>query len=84
MAIKTNADKKMAVVDWDWKVQPNWAEIMQAVHFVEGKPFFTEAETGSDDYAVVISSAPISETEADRIYDQAFGGEWDEFEKEAE
>jgi hypothetical protein len=84
MSIYKSHDKKIAIVDWDWKAQPNWAHIMEAVRLVGSSPFFMEAETHSDDYAVVISAEPMSSAEADRIYDQAFGGEWDEEEMEAE
>lgn len=54
------------VVSWDWREQPDLAELRDiltphGIHLVS-------VATGSDQYAVAISTAPISQDQADEAY----------------
>lgn len=61
-------------LSWDWKTQPNWVEVEEAIIdlFDNGyRPAFYEIETGSDQYALLISSEHgLSESRQIEIYDQ--------------
>jgi hypothetical protein len=61
------------IVTWDWREQPDLAELRDiltphGIHLVQ-------AATGDDQYAVAISTAPISQDQADEAYRTRFEGE---------
>lgn len=66
--MKNKVAKNVFVHIWDWKEQPNFNEIQSSVNELDGKPTFTEVQTGSDEYAVIISTSDISESDAKRFY----------------
>jgi hypothetical protein len=81
MTLIINLKEPIAIVTWDWKEQPSWGAISSAMEHVSflasGKISFYSVDTGSDDYAVVITgqhNQPENDTKAEEIYDQA----WDE------
>lgn len=51
---------------WDWKDQPDLQELATLVNQVSGgrKIFFTEADTGGDAFAIVVSDVELSKEEA--------------------
>ncbi len=62
-------DKDVYVHTWDWKEQPKWNEILLSVRELDGKTiYFTEADTGMDEYSVIISIRKLTKKEADNYY----------------
>jgi hypothetical protein len=58
------------VVLWDWKEQPNWADIQYALNRY-ARPVITPLkDTGSADYVVVISSMTLTQAEVNACYIQ--------------
>jgi hypothetical protein len=58
------------IVMWDWKEQPDPAEIDRAVqHVSRGAAFAAEADTHSDERAIVFSTRPISNADATELFD---------------
>ena len=55
---------------WDYRRQPDMAAIAAAVAQVSagGPVFMREVETGTDDYAWVVSDAVLTERQAWRLY----------------
>jgi hypothetical protein len=58
-----------AVLTWDWREQPDLGELHQAVNRLAGL-HVEPVETGSDQYAVVISSRDLSREDYQRIYEE--------------
>jgi hypothetical protein len=57
------------ILSWDWKEQPDLRALAQLVNEVSGgRVHITEAETGSDQYAIVIADHPVSDTDAAEAY----------------
>ena len=60
------------VLSWDWREQPNLAQLGRAIHDLSGGLLHLhEVQTGSDDYAIVIADQPLTDAEARRIYEEA-------------
>jgi hypothetical protein len=56
------------IISWDWKEQPDLADIAAAVLEMSGGLVHMRAvETGSDSYQWVISDHPVDDTEALRL-----------------
>ena len=64
------------LISWDWKEAAPVDEIIAAIRRVTGVPnlFMRDVDTQSDQYAVVISDAEITDGEADAMYRAG----WDE------
>lgn len=76
-AVKKIAEKpeskkvKVRVLTWDWKEQPDFGEIGEAIKAVfDGKncPIISCVDTESDQFAIVISPVPITSKEARKAY----------------
>lgn len=67
-------DQGVYVHIWDWKDQPNWQEIMLSIRELDGKTiYFTNADTGADEYSVIISDRKITPVEAKKYYNVYIG-----------
>lgn len=57
---------------WDWKKQPNWKYIFNAIQELNSiglTAYHYEIETGNDDYGLLISSTPsYNKTDAFSIW----------------
>lgn len=59
----------MTVITWDYKEQPDWAEVNFAL--VEQIDFFIhEVESGTDQFAIVIGPRDMRPEEAQAEYDK--------------
>lgn len=58
------------MVSWDWREQPPWDEISDAQQrgFLHVR---LVPDTGSDAYVLVLSDAPVSEAEAQAVFNEA-------------
>lgn len=58
------------VFSWDWKAQPDMATIAAAVMEVSetGPVWMREINTGSDQYAWVVSGAELTDEQAWHLY----------------
>lgn len=62
---------KSKIISWDWKEKPNAEKIQSAIDSFAGfKTKIYNVETGSDDYAVVVSWAELTSSDAQSFYDQ--------------
>lgn len=72
-----------AVMSWDYREQPDLDDLARTVRDMTGGALnIREANTRSDQYAIVLSTAPLDETAADAVYDRwrkAMGGLGDIF-----
>lgn len=72
-------NKNIAVHTWDWKEQPDWDSISAIINeFQEsGEEIAIEnIDTGSDEYAVVLSTKDIPKDLVDQAYQQYY--EWED------
>lgn len=61
---------KVILVVWDWKDAPEADDLNNATHVVGGSPHFTYVrDTGGDDYAMIVSSSPVTEKEAQDMFE---------------
>ena len=58
------------VFSWDWKAQPDMFAIAAAVTELSanGQVFMREIDTGSDQYAWVVSGAEMTDEQASHLY----------------
>jgi hypothetical protein len=57
------------IMSWDWKAQPDLDRLAAVVlEMSGGRVHMRQAETGSDEYALVVSDEPLSQAEATREY----------------
>jgi hypothetical protein len=60
---------RTAVLSWDWRGQPDLARLGRLVADLSGGTLhLREADTGSDQYAVVLSTAPLDTAAATWVY----------------
>jgi hypothetical protein len=60
---------RTAVLSWDWRGQPDLARLGRLVADLSGGTLhLAEADTGCDQYAVVLSTAPLDDETATRVY----------------
>lgn len=57
-----------AILEWDWKGQPDWDEFNKEVNFHYGRPYFHQVDTGSDSYAVLVANQKLSDEEVQELY----------------
>ncbi len=55
------------IFTWDWKAQAPIAEILAAARDMPGPWFWFCPETGSDEYALILSDRELNADEAERI-----------------
>jgi hypothetical protein len=56
------------IITWDWKEQPDLAELAAAVAEMSGgRVHMREVDTGSDQYEWIISDYEVDDAEAERI-----------------
>lgn len=61
------------VITWDWREQPNLAELATAIRELsDDRVHLTQVDTGSDQYAIVLSRGRLSAESAAAAY----AGEW--------
>lgn len=61
------------IISWDWRGQPDIEELNEAVSAVfDGIhcPQVTSVDTGGDEYAVLVSPAPMTSAEAQAAYEE--------------
>lgn len=59
--------RELRVITWHWREQPDLDEIRNALSDIGGG-YLYPADTGCDDYAVVISKEPMVQQLADIAY----------------
>jgi hypothetical protein len=63
------------VFTWDYREQPDMAEIARTVTEMSGgRVFMAQADTGTDSYAWVISACELTGDQATAVYAAAAGG----------
>jgi hypothetical protein len=60
------------VLSWDWRGQIDLDDLAAAVRDLGGLHLI-EVETGDDQYAIVLSTEPVSRSAANRMYAEATG-----------
>lgn len=63
---------------WDWKSQPKWNEVEEAIIDLldhDMKPHFYECESGGDDHGLLISSEEMPHEMAQALFDKIYNGE---------
>jgi len=76
MSAANGLRRRPVCLSWDWREQPNLAELARALTDVSnGTVHLTEVATGDDQYAIVLSSSPVSKQDADEMYRVATGHE---------
>lgn len=65
------------VLSWDYRGQPDLAELARAVLAVSGGTVHLTAvaETGTDDYALIVADRPYEQVEASEVYQGHWRGE---------
>ena len=63
----TAADAIVRIFTWDWRAQPPLAEILSAARDMPGPWFWFCPETGSDEYALILSDRELAADEAERV-----------------
>jgi hypothetical protein len=57
------------VLSWDWRQQPDLDRLAQILlEISDGRVHLHQVDTGSDEYAIVLSDRPLTRTEADSCY----------------
>lgn len=63
------------VLSWDWRGQPDLDRLARALFTVSGGTVhLRQVETGSDQYAIVLSDKPLTEAEAYASYRENLEG----------
>ncbi len=58
------------IVSWDWQQQPDLEDLTKALREVSGGlVHLHQVDTGSDEYAIILSDRPLRPLEIDRIWD---------------
>jgi hypothetical protein len=61
---------RVGVISWDWRGRPDTDELRRILEAVSGGTVTCRtAETGSDEYAIVVSAGPLDEAEATKVFD---------------
>lgn len=65
------------VLSWDYRGQPDLAELARAVLAASGGTVHLTAveETGTDDYALIVAGEPYGQVEAREVYRRHWRGE---------
>lgn len=67
---------KMHILTWDWREQPDLDRLARIVNELSGnRVHITEAETGDDQYAIVIADVPVTDADAADAYQAYLRGE---------
>lgn len=59
----------MTIVTWDWREQPDWAEINFALT-QDNDAFVIPVESGSDQFACVVAQKDTTTEQAQRFFDE--------------
>jgi hypothetical protein len=60
---------EVRILTWDWREQPSFAELRLIVNaLTDGQLDVVEADTGSDQYALVFSTDGLTQAEATGAY----------------
>lgn len=71
----TDATHRSTVFTWDWREPPDMEQLAQILHNVSGGTVHLRmVETGSDQYAAVISAADLGEAGAQATYERWYEG----------
>jgi hypothetical protein len=61
---------RVGVISWDWREQPDPRELKALIEaLTDGAVTLAVPNTGSDQYALVLSRGPITEAEATEAFD---------------
>lgn len=64
---------KAAAMTWDWREQPDMGYLAQILHELsDGAIHLQKVETGSDEYAIVVSTPPLDPAAVDAVYRQSW------------
>lgn len=59
-----------SILTWDWREQPNLAELAELLlELTNGRLHLKSVDTGSDQYAVVISTVELDQAAVNAAYD---------------
>ncbi len=59
------------VLSWDWRAQPDLDQLAAAIHELSGgRLHLRQVNTGSDEYAIALADDPITDADANRIYEE--------------
>lgn len=62
------------VLSWDWREQPDLDALAGIIRDLSGlRVHLTQVDTGSDEYAIVLSDQQLSKDEAAQVY----AGRWE-------
>lgn len=62
------------IMTWDWKEQPDLTELAgRLLQLSEGRIHLYEVETGSDQYAIVLSDAAMDAAAVKAAFDDRWG-----------
>lgn len=64
------------ILSWDWKEQFNIDDLIQVVNELSGGKLHVKniEDTGGDEYAIIVSTEPLSDEKAQEIFESR----WDE------
>jgi hypothetical protein len=67
---------RVEVLSWDWKAQPSLDRFARIISDLSGgNVHLAQVNTGSDEYAVVLSDEPLNKDEAVEVYRRRWDGE---------
>ncbi len=65
----TTIRDRTEVLTWDWREQPNLAELAEMVTRLSGgRLHIVEPDTGGDEYAIVLSTRALTVEQATEVY----------------
>jgi hypothetical protein len=58
------------VLSWDWRGQPDLNQLAAAIRDLsEGRVSVQQVDTGSDEYAIVLSDEPLTASQATTLWE---------------
>ncbi len=65
----TTVRDRTEVLTWDWREQPNLAELAEIVTRLSGgRLHIVQPDTGGDEYAIVLSTVALTVEQATEVY----------------
>jgi hypothetical protein len=70
------SDPTVRVLSWDWREQPDLTALARDIADLSGgRLYLAGVDTGSDEYAVVLSTAQLDKAAVDEAYRRRWEGE---------
>jgi hypothetical protein len=70
------ASQRVELLTWDWRGQPDFDYLARLLRDVSGGTVhMAQADTGSDEYALVFSNEPITADQATAFYSTRWEGD---------